>query len=230
MSWTNRVAVFDTETTGTNPLEARIVTAFVGMIDGAGELERGTDWLADPGVEIPEPAVEVHGITTEMAREEGEPAPVVLQKITASLEWIVRNNIALVVYNAPYDLTLLQAECARHNLPMPQLGKVVVDPLIVDKQVDRYRKGGRKLGTTAEAYGVELFDAHDASADAVAAGRVAVAIARKYPDVVDVPLDQLFDAQVAWAAEQAEDFEQYMRRQRDPNFTADRGWPLRTGA
>lgn len=227
MSWTNRVAVFDTETTGTNPLEARIVTAFVGMIDGAGELQRGTDWLANPGVEIPEPAVAVHGITTEMAQAEGEAAPVVLQKIIASLEWIVRNEIALVVYNAPYDLTLLAAECARHGLAMPQLGKVVVDPLIVDKQVDRYRKGGRKLGTTAEAYGVELFDAHDASADAVAAGRVAIAIARKFPGEVDVPLAELFDAQVRWAEEQAADFESYMRRQRDPNFTADRGWPVR---
>lgn len=227
MSWTNRVAVFDTETTGTNPLEARIVTAFVGMLDAEGELERGTDWLANPGVEIPEPAAAVHGITTEMAQAEGEPAPEVLQKIIASLEWIVRNNIALVVYNAPYDLSLLAAECARHQLAMPELGKVVVDPLVVDKQVDRYRKGGRKLGTTAEAYGVELSDAHDASADAVAAGRVAIAIARKFPNEVDVPLAELFDAQVRWHDEQAADFESYMRRQRDPNFTADRGWPVR---
>ncbi|WP_125105924.1 MULTISPECIES: exonuclease domain-containing protein [Gulosibacter] len=227
MSWTNRVAVFDTETTGTNPLEARIVTAFIGMLNAEGELERGTDWLANPGVEIPEPAVAVHGITTEMAQAEGEPAPQVLQKIIASLEWIVRNNIALVVYNAPYDLSLLAAECARHQLAMPELGKVVVDPLIIDKQVDRYRKGGRKLGTTAEAYGVELFDAHDASADAVAAGLVAIAIARKFPNEVDVPLAELFDAQVRWHDEQAADFESYMRRQRDPNFTADRGWPVR---
>jgi DNA polymerase-3 subunit epsilon len=227
MSWTNRVAVFDTETTGTDPLEARIVTAFVGMLDAEGELERGTDWLANPGVEIPEPAVAVHGITTEMAQAEGEPAPEVLQKIIASLEWIVRNNIPLVVYNAPYDLSLLAAECARHQLAMPELGKVVVDPLVVDKQVDRYRKGGRKLGTTAEAYGVELFDAHDASADAVAAGRIAIAIARKFPTEVDVPLAELFDAQVRWHDEQAADFESYMRRQRDPNFTADRGWPVR---
>ncbi|WP_282824388.1 exonuclease domain-containing protein [Gulosibacter sediminis] len=227
MSWTNRVAVFDTETTGTNPLEARIVTAFIGMLNAEGELERGTDWLANPGVEIPEPAVAVHGITTEMAQAEGEPAPQVLQKIIASLEWIVRNNIPLVVYNAPYDLSLLAAECARHQLAMPELGKVVVDPLIIDKQVDRYRKGGRKLGTTAEAYGVELFDAHDASADAVAAGLVAIAIARKFPNEVDVPLAELFDAQVRWHDEQAADFESYMRRQRDPNFTADRGWPVR---
>lgn len=227
MSWTNRVAVFDTETTGTNPLEARIVTAFIGMLNAEGELERGTDWLANPGVEIPEPAAAVHGITTEMAQAEGEPAPQVLQKIIASLEWIVRNNIALVVYNAPYDLSLLAAECARHQLAMPELGKVVVDPLIIDKQVDRYRKGGRKLGTTAEAYGVELFDAHDASADAVAAGLVAIAIARKFPNEVDVPLAELFDAQVRWHDEQAADFESYMRRQRDPNFTADRGWPVR---
>ena len=37
MSWTERLAVFDTETTGTNPLSDRIVTAFVGIIDANGE-------------------------------------------------------------------------------------------------------------------------------------------------------------------------------------------------
>ena len=51
--WMERVAVFDLETTGVDPREARIVTAFIGLIDADGELERGTDWLADPGVEIP---------------------------------------------------------------------------------------------------------------------------------------------------------------------------------
>ena len=41
------------------------------IFEGSYEVERGTDWLADPGVEIPEQAAAVHGITTEMARAEG---------------------------------------------------------------------------------------------------------------------------------------------------------------
>ena len=48
--WTKRIAVFDLETTGIDVENDRIVTAFVGLIDGEGTIERGTDWLADPGV------------------------------------------------------------------------------------------------------------------------------------------------------------------------------------
>lgn len=230
MSWAERLAVFDTETTGVNPLEARIVTAFVGLIDADGDLERGTDWLADPGVEIPEQAAAVHGITTEMARAEGEPAAEVVAKVRAAIDWVARNRVPLVVFNAPYDLTLLDAECRRHGLePIAQaLGEQVVDPLVIDKAVDRYRKGKRTLGTQAEAYGIDLLDAHTAGDDAVAAGQLAQAIARKFPDEVGaLPLDELHRRQLAWHEEQAADFEAYLRREKDPSFTAERGWPVR---
>lgn len=229
MSWAERIVVFDTETTGIDPANDRIVTAFVGILDTNGDVERGTDWLADPGVEIPERATEVHGISTEMAQQEGEPAPEVTAKIANSLAWVARHNLPLVVFNAPYDLTLLAAECRRHGVEMPMLGEQVVDPLIIDRQVDRFRKGKRTLSDCASVYGVELLDAHDAGADAIASGHLAQAMVQRYPDQLDVPLEQLHQQQASWADAQASDFEDYMRRQRDPNFTADRGWPLRTG-
>ena len=229
MSWAERIVVFDTETTGIDPANDRIVTAFVGILDANGDVERGTDWLADPGVEIPERATQVHGISTEMAQQEGEPAQEVTAKIANSLAWVTRHNLPLVVFNAPYDLTLLAAECRRHGVEMPMLGEQVVDPLIIDRQVDRFRKGKRTLSDCASVYGVELLDAHDAGADAIASGHLAQAMVQRYPDQLDVPLAQLHHQQASWADAQASDFEDYMRRQRDPNFTADRGWPLRTG-
>lgn len=226
--WAERVAVFDLETTGVDPRESRIVTAFLGLLDADGELERGTDWLADPGVEIPEQAAAVHGITTEIARAEGEPAPVVVAAIRAGLDWIARHGVPLVIYNAPYDLSLFGAEAARHGVEPVRLGEQVVDPLVIDKAVDRYRRGKRTLGDACVAYGVELLDAHTAGDDAVAAGRLAQAIASKFPDEVGgLALADLHRAQAAWADEQAADFEAYMRRERDPDFTAARGWPVR---
>ncbi|MGO1544292.1 MAG: exonuclease domain-containing protein [Gulosibacter sp.] len=227
MSWTEKIAVFDTETTGVNPAEARLVTAFVGMLDANGDIERGTDWLADPGVEIPEQAAAVHGITTEIAQANGEPVAVVLEKVVASLNWIAKNNLALVIYNAPFDLTLIEAECKRHGITPPALGEQVVDPLIIDRAVDKFRKGKRTLTDTAAVYGVELIGAHDAAADSVAAGQIAQAIARKYPDQLEVPIAELHRMQVDWARAQAEDFQSYMRRTKDPNFTADGDWPVR---
>jgi DNA polymerase III subunit epsilon len=98
---------------------------------------------------------------------------------------------------------------------------------VLDKQVDRYRKGKRTLTAAAEVYGVGLTDAHDAGADAIAAGRVAQAIARRYPDELAFEAQELHDAQVGWCAEQAERFQAYMREKRDPGFTSSGGWPIR---
>ena len=75
-SWvTGPLLGFDTKTTGVDPLKDHLVTAAVvsrGSLGADGA--RGQDvrtWLADPGVEIPEAAAAVHGITTERARTEG---------------------------------------------------------------------------------------------------------------------------------------------------------------
>ena len=62
---------FDLETTGTNPLSARIVTS--AMVRIRGSQVEDVELLADPGVEIPEQASAVHSITTEYARENGKP-------------------------------------------------------------------------------------------------------------------------------------------------------------
>ncbi len=43
-----------------------------------------------------------------------------------------------------------------------------------------------------------------------------------------IPLPELHTKQITWAADQARDFEAYMRANRDPDFTADGAWPVRT--
>ena len=67
-------AAFDLETTGRNSRAARIVTASVTVVDHQGDVITEHEWLADPGVEIPTEASDVHGVTTEQARREGRPA------------------------------------------------------------------------------------------------------------------------------------------------------------
>jgi DNA polymerase III subunit epsilon len=224
--WWHALGVFDLETTGVDVETARIVTAHVGLIDMTGRsIVEGT-WLADPGVEIPAGAAAVHGITTEHAQAEGRPAAEVVAEIVAAIEAVFARGIPLVIYNAPYDLTVLDRESKRHGIASPVIGNVV-DPLVIDKAVDRFRKGKRTLEVASELYGVTLDDAHDAGADAIAAGRVAQAIAAKYPDEVGVSADELHRKQVGWCAEQAASFQEYMRSKRDPSFTADGRWPHR---
>jgi DNA polymerase-3 subunit epsilon len=216
--WDTRIAVFDLETTGVDTDTSRIVSACIAILEPDGSLHEQFSWLADPGVEIPDGASAVHGITTERAREDGRPAETVVGEITATM----------VVYNAPYDLSLLDRECRRHRVQPLGSPAPVIDPLVIDKAVDRFRKGKRTLVAAAERYGVSLDDAHDAAADAIAAGRVAQAIARTFPDEVDVSFPDLHGRQQIWYAEQAASFQQYIREVKgDHAYVADSSWPLR---
>jgi DNA polymerase-3 subunit epsilon len=225
--WASMLGVFDLETTGIDTETARIVSAHVGVLDEHGGIVERKDWLLDPGVEIPDGAAAVHGITTDRARRYGRSAAEVIPEILAAIRSVERRGIPLVIYNAPYDLTLLAREAARHALEPLDGSGLVVDPLVVDRAMDRFRKGKRTLEYTAAFYGVELSDAHDAGADAIAAGRVAQVLARRYPVELGVEADRLHDMQVRWCREQAASFEEYMRRTKDPDFTTSGVWPCR---
>ena len=227
-SWADRLTVFDLETTGVDVETARIVTACIAVLDADGSVIDRWDWLADPGVEIPEGASAIHGITTELARLDGRPTDVVVAEIAQTLRTLAGLGIPLVVYNAPYDLSLLDRECRRNELePLPD-PSAVVDPLVLDKAVDRYRKGKRTLEVTSALYGVTLDDAHDAGSDAIAAGRVAQALLARYPDQLGLPIAELHAQQIAWYAQQAESFQAFIRRTKgDANFTASTAWPIK---
>jgi DNA polymerase-3 subunit epsilon len=225
--WYEELAVFDLETTGVDVESCRIVSAHVGILDAAGTPQEQWDWLADPGVEIPDGAAAVHGITTERARADGRPAGEVVGEIVATLDAILFSGMPLVVYNAPYDLTLLHREARRHDVLPVHDPSPVIDPLVIDKALDKYRRGKRTLTVASEFYGVELTDAHTAGADAVAAGRVAQAIARAYEGTLAVDAHELHELQIGWSATQAASFEEYMRRTVDPEFTAVGDWPMR---
>lgn len=227
-TWADRLGVFDLETTGVDVETARVVTACIAVLDANGDVIERWDWMADPGIDIPEAAAAVHGISTERARAEGRESSVVIAEITQTLRTLFALGIPVVIYNAPYDLSLLDRECRRNELeplanPLP-----VIDPLVLDKHVDTYRRGKRTLEVAAAHYGVTLDDAHDAGADAIAAGRVAQALVAARPDELDVPAADLHGRQEIWYAEQARSFQDYVRRQRgDASFVASTAWPLR---
>lgn len=224
--WAARLAVFDTETTGVDTDHARIVSATIALVGDNGEVVERYDWLLNPGVEIPDAAVRVHGITTATAQASGIDAAVGVRQISERIAEMIDRGLPLVAYNAPFDLSLLRAEQTRYGIPAAEFAPVL-DPLIIDKQLDRYRKGKRTLVAVAEHYGVELGTAHDAGEDAIAAGHVLQSLARKYAAKLPADLEELHAAQARWASEQAASFQEYMRRARDPQFVADGSWPVR---
>lgn len=226
-NWSDELAVFDLETTGIDVESSRIVTATVAVLDATGNVVERTDWLLDPGIEIPEGATAVHGITTDHALKHGRLAADGVAEIVATIRTLLARGLPLVAYNAPYDLTLLNRESMRHGIPPLVAPSPVIDPLVIDKGVDRYRRGKRTLAVTSAFYGVSLDDAHDSGADAIAAGRVAQAIAKVHGGSLPGTIAELHALQVVWCKQQAASFQDYMRRGRDPEFVAAGGWPER---
>lgn len=221
------MGVFDLETTGVDVEHDRIVTAHVGLLDGDGREIASKTWLVDPGVDIPEGATAIHGITTEDARRNGRAPAFAVAEITAALESLLSQGVPVVAYNASYDLSLLAHEARRHGLPPLENPHPIIDPLVIDKAYDRYRPGKRTLTAVASRYAVALDDAHDASADAVAAGRVAQELARRFelPD----SLTDLHTRQVGWARSQAASLTEYFIRigRLDAEEQLDGTWPVR---
>lgn len=226
-NWSDTLAVFDLETTGIDVETSRIVSATVAVLDVAGIVTERTDWLVNPGVEIPAQATAVHKITTEHAVEHGSDAATAVGEIVAALRQALEQGIPVVAYNAPYDFTLLNREALRHGIPPLVSPTPVIDPLVIDKAVDRYRKGKRTLEAASAFYDVVLDGAHDSGVDAIAAGHVAQAIARVHGSKLPATAAELHDLQVGWSREQAESFQSFMRRERDPEFVADGSWPER---
>lgn len=230
--WTEQPIIgFDTETTGVDPLRERLVTCSLIKLTPEGTERRY--WLADPGVEIPSRATAVHGITTAQAKAEGRPITEVLSEIADVLVAHLSAGNPCVAFNAAYDFTLVESELARHDLPTLTHrlnGEVfpVIDPYLLDRSVDRYRKGKRRLEDLCRHYGISVEDDfHNAEADVVATLRVLGAMVRAYPNLANTPLDAIVEQQV----EANRDFVAFLNKRaasqgRAPEENSE-GWPVR---
>jgi DNA polymerase-3 subunit epsilon len=231
MSWhMRRLAAFDVETTGIDCQSDRIVTAAICLAGGDRPVESYA-WLVDPGVEIPAGATAVHGITTEQARTEGRDPAEAIAEITAVLADQMRCGVPVIAFNARFDLTCLDREARRHGI-VPLVDRVggtenmiVVDPFVLDKQYDRFRRGKRTLGAVCDHYRVRLDAAHAAGADALAAARVAWRLGQTIAELRELDLRDLHGRQVLWAAEQAASLEEYFREQGRDELI-ERAWPI----
>ncbi|WP_405611216.1 3'-5' exonuclease [Streptomyces sp. NBC_01508] len=225
MTWhLGRMCGFDIESTGPDPLTARIVTACIVQCGGDQPVVSAT-WLSDvDGQPIPDEAAAIHGITTERAQKEGAPLREVVGELLAGLTQVIVSGVPVVAMNARYDLTLLDREAERYGLdPLP--AGPVIDPFVIDKHADKYRRGSRKLTALCEHYAVPIGDAHQADADAIAACRVAWRQGTRYAPLAAMGLEQLHRAQVEWAAEQAASLQEYFRK-KDPSAVVEGAWPL----
>ncbi len=229
--WLDTIAVFDTETTGLNLKEDRIVTAALHRMNSNGDiLPGGFDWVLNPGIPIPEIASKVHGFYDKHVAS-AKPASEGVPEIVAAIQACFDEGIPVLAYNAAYDFTILHYEAIRNNSTPLKFGSVI-DPLVIDKTIDKYRKGKRNLAAAAERYQVELIAAHTAKDDAVAAGHVGLAMLRFFyaqeKPVVAFPdsAQSLHDQQAKWADEIEASYAKW-RQQDMPEYKPAFGWPVK---
>lgn len=226
------LAAFDTETTGVDVERDRMVSAAVVVQDGPGSRPRATRWLVNPGIPVPEGATAVHGLTDEHLQRNGRwPAPV-MEEVARALAEECAAGRPLVVMNAPFDLTLLDRELRRHRASslaryLDGAPLRVLDPRVLDKHLDRYRKGRRTLTDLCAHYGVALDSAHDAAADALAALEVVRAVGRRYAARLErLTPAEIHTLQTGWHAAQARGLQAWFTRNGTPE-AVDPAWPLR---
>lgn len=165
-----RLVCIDTETTGRDPENDRIVEVAAVLWENGEVIDRKA-WLVNPGIPIPKEAFDVHGIGDEQVKD-APPFAVVLGEL---IEFVA--GAIPVAYNAEYDRKMLTAEIARLGVsiakPPPCFRKGVewIDPLVWARELQRSERS-RSLSEVCERLGIPLDNAHRAVHDAEATLRV----------------------------------------------------------
>lgn len=224
LSWADGpVLSFDLETTSVNAATARICSFALLAVDGQREYTRSEYRLVNPGVDVPAGALAVHGLTDEQLREEGMDHDQAVYYLNKELHRAAELAIPVVVFNARYDVTLLYARSRDLGLGWPG-DLFIVDPLTLDRGLNKSRVGSRKLGLLASAYGVQLNDAHDAAADARASALLAFAMAERHPQL-KCSAKSLMAAQKRASARWVAGYQRYSRK-RGRKELIETGWPI----
>jgi DNA polymerase III subunit alpha len=177
--------IYDTETTGlprnfeapVTDLEnwPRVIQLAWQLHDTGGLLVEAGDHLIRPeNFTIPYNAAKVHGITTELALQEGEDLKTVLEKFILALQ---RAKV-IVGHNIDFDLNIIGAEFVRCGYENYFEGKIQVCTKLESVEycaLPGGRGGGFKWPSLEELhqklFGEDFPEAHNAAADVMATSR-----------------------------------------------------------
>lgn len=224
-SWTERpFAVLDTETTDVNPYTAHIVQLALVLVAPDGSILEAHNAIINPGVPIPQTASAVHGIDDAAVKEHGAHPLPVLKNLSMMLSGLAHMGWPLVIYTAVFDWPLILSHFHRHGVAMPRRTPHIIDPLVIDRKLNPFRPGLRRLSHVAAAFGYQLTNAHDALEDCLATAAVLRGLIRQHPRLGRYSLDQLDRLQALWHRRWAEELMEFRRKIGRPVSISPR-WP-----
>jgi len=186
--------IFDTETTGLPksykaPITdtdnwPRCIQIAWQLHDEMGNCIEHEDYLVTPeGFDIPYDAERIHGISTELAKQQGIPLKEVLKKFNA----VLAKSKFVVGQNVGFDVNIMGCEFFREGVESPMANLPVLDTCTEHTanlcQIPGGRFGKFKLPTLTELhkhlFGTAFGEAHNATADVEATTRCFLELVRK---------------------------------------------------
>jgi len=186
--------IFDTETTGLPkrwdaPITdvdnwPRCIQIAWQLHDAMGRCIESQDYLIQPdGFNIPYDAEKIHGISTELAQEQGEE----LSKVLALFNIALGKAKFVVGQNVKFDLNIMGAEFVRENVTNALQELPVLDTCTEHTaslcEIPGGRYGKFKLPTLTELhqylFGTPFSEAHNATADVEATTRCFLELIRR---------------------------------------------------
>ncbi|MDG1452346.1 MAG: exonuclease domain-containing protein [Polaribacter sp.] len=173
LNLTRPIVFFDLETTGINIATDKIVEISILKVFPNGNKESKT-WLVNPEIEIPQGAIDVHGVTNEKVVTE----PTFKELASKVSEMIADADLAGFNSNR-FDIPLLAEELMRVGVDFDMKNRKAIDV-----QVIFHKKEQRTLGAGYQFYcGKVLEGAHGAEADTNATYEILLAQLDKYDDI-----------------------------------------------
>lgn len=179
LTLTRPLVFFDTETTGVDSANDRIIEISLLKLFPDGKEEIKT-FRINPGIPIPAEATAVHGIKDEDVKDK----PSFAQLAPTLLE--ILKDSDLCGYNLlKFDFPLLRMEFSRNNIEFNPIGINLIDPFSIFKKNEP-----RDLTAALKFYCKEdLTNAHSAEADIIATKKILLAQIKKYDDVPGTVLE-----------------------------------------
>ena len=177
--------VFDTETTGLYPWSDKIIEIGAVRFRDGEPVER-FDMMVNPRIHIPQTITDITHITDDMVAD----APAIGDALPAFEEFV--GNDTLVGHNIDFDLRFIKASGSR----LSDNDRIYIDTAELSRQLvkgpdkvydeaagrwvnnydSQYEVKGHNLGLMLEFYGIEHGALHRADVDALATGRLLMAL------------------------------------------------------
>lgn len=181
MNLTRPLVVFDIEATGLELATDRIVTLYALKLMPDGSTQE-LDVKCNPGFQMSDEVIEVHGITNEMVKD-WPPFSQVAQQVHDFI-----SGCDMCGFNARrFDCPMLYEELLRCGITWQTEGMAIIDPGNVFQV-----KEPRSLEAAVRFYCKRSHEgAHDAKADVLATRDVLFAQLNRYDDLIDMDVPAL---------------------------------------